>query len=154
MRTALFVSLTASLLYLSACSTDPTAPSATEVLPVTVSGRLIDVGEAVPSFSVSNGGNGTILVHVITRDYCAAIVDARISRVGRELTIVSRVGGNPAANCADLAQKRYVTDYYGSIRDVVQGSYQVRLFEAVGNGAPQYIGTHSTTVSYPTLNLQ
>ena len=133
------------LLSQASCSDPLTAPSTSEILPVSVQTRLPVAGEIVPSVRVS-GGMGYVSVSVTTTGTCATMVSAGVSRRSDELAVVAHVGPNPAVLCAAVLQF-LVADYQGTITAVAPGNYRVRVFEALADNAPKLIGSGTVSVT-------
>jgi hypothetical protein len=139
--------LLTALLSQVACSGEPSAPLATEFLPVAVQTRFAIPGETIPNVRIA-GGQGTITVQVTTSGVCATVVDARISRASHDLAIVTRVWANPAAACIAMVQA-YAAEYQGTISSLAEGTYRVRIFEGLFDAEPRLIGSAVVTVSRP-----
>jgi hypothetical protein len=139
--------LVSTVLSQVSCGGDPTAPPASEVLPVSVQTRLAIPGEAIPTVRIS-GGQGNITIQVTTIGMCATVVDAGISRRVHDLVIVSHVSPNPAAACIAMVQAK-AADYQGTITSLSEGSYRVRVFEGLFGAPPRLIGSANVTVSRP-----
>jgi len=142
---SLRVLLVGGLLSQTSCNEPLTAPSTSEILPVSVQTRSPNTGEIVPTVRIS-GGMEYVAVSVTRQAMCATIVSAGVSRRGDELSVVARVGANPAALCA-MGSSTFVVDYGGIINSVNPGTYRVRVFEAVADGEPKLIGSGTVSVS-------
>jgi hypothetical protein len=142
---SLRVLLVGGLLSQTACNEPLTAPSTSEILPVSVQTRSPNTGEIVPTVRVS-GGMEFVAVSVTRQAMCATIVSAGVSRAGDQLAVVARVAPNPAALCAS-GLSTFVVDYGGIINSVNSGTYRVRVFEAVADGEPKLIGSGTVSVS-------
>ncbi|HEX9608325.1 MAG TPA: hypothetical protein VF962_13945 [Gemmatimonadaceae bacterium] len=124
------------------------APPVSEQLTISVSTRAEVPGEPVPAIKVSGGA--TSLSFQVTRAAvpCAAVVNAGLSRVQHELSVVARVWSDPLIDCIAPTQ-RNVVDYGATILVIDPGPYLVRIFEANGNETPHLIGSGSARVSIP-----
>ena len=139
--------LVGGLLSQTSCGEALTAPATSEILPVSVHTRSPNAGEIVPTVRVS-GGMGYVAVSVTRTAMCATLVSAGVSRGANELAVVAHVGPNPAAMCASVLQTQ-VVDYGGIINAVGAGTYRVRVFEAILDGAPKLIGSATVSVAPP-----
>ena len=115
------------------------APPTTEQLSVTSSTRAQVPGEAIPTTRIS-AGTSAISFQVSTAGSCAPILEAGLSRRGSDLSVVTRMWGDPLADCFVSPSPR-VLEYGGSIAVIVPGAYRVRVFEANGNEEPRLIGS-------------
>ena len=122
-----------------------TAPAVTEQLSVTTTSRAQVSGEPIPSTRVS-GGASAITFQVSSTGPCAAIVEAGLSRGPRDLSIVTRIWGNPLVDCIAPASPE-VLEYGATIAVIVPGPYSVRVFEAHGDETPRLIGSVVATVA-------
>jgi hypothetical protein len=132
------------VLQLSCDGGQATAPPVTEQLSVTSSSRAQVQGEPIPTTRVT-GGASAITFQVSSTGPCAAILDSGLSRRGSDLSVVTRIWGNPLADCIVPPSPR-VLEYEGSIAVGLQGVYRVRIFEANGNEEPRLIGSTVATV--------
>jgi len=127
------------VLQLSCDGGQATAPPVTEQLSVTSSSRAQIPGEPIPTTRVT-GGATAINFQVSSTGPCAAILDSGLSRRGSDLSVVTRIWGNPLADCI-VPPSPQVLEYEGSIGVVETGAYRVRVFEAHGNEEPRLIGS-------------
>jgi hypothetical protein len=138
-----------TLVLQSGCSSwDVIAPRVSEPLDVALSVRPPVAGETIPSIHVQTGP--LLYVRVTTQTPgCAPVVTAGIKRTSDEITIVSHVSPNPAAQCLAVVTNN-VLDYSGSIDGLALGTYRVRVFEARGDQPPRFIGSvvASTSPAY------
>lgn len=145
MKSALFVAVAVMLV---ACESHPFAPTDTNLEPLTVvvtpGSRTANVGEAIPSFEVTSSRN-TVSVHVVTHAACGTIVKAGFSLRNDGINIVARVWSDPLADCAAIPANR-VADYRFTVGVTSNLRYQVNMFEARGQGDPDFIGSKGVTV--------
>jgi hypothetical protein len=142
--------LAVGLLSQASCTERLTAPATSENLPVAVQTRSPSVGEVVPAVRVS-GGMGYVAVSVTRAAAGCATVSAGVSRGTNELAVVAHVtpkAPNPAALCAAVLPN-LVVDYSGIINSVGAGTYRVRVFEGLADGAPTLIGSATVSVAQP-----
>lgn len=124
----------------------PTAPDATEPLPVTVQTRTPAPAEAIPAVYASSV-SGELVVRVTRPALCATIVSAAVSRAPQRIDIVSHVSPNPAALCSMAGLAGEVVDYVGTVGSLPPGPYLVRVFEGLGDATPRFIGSASVNLS-------
>ena len=133
---------------LSCSSGELAAPPVSEQLTISVSTRAAVPGEPVPAIKVS-GGATSLSFQVTRADVpCAAVVEAGLSRVQHELSVVARVWADPLIDCIAPTRPN-VVEYGATILVVDPGPYLVRIFEANGNETPRLIGSGSARVSAP-----
>jgi len=89
-------------------------------------------------------GGSTIVFLVKREGYCMS-VSASLSREPRDLAVIGRA--YVAQSGCDTSARRSVTEYSGTIRVLEPGDYQVRIFDAVGNGTPHLIESTIVKVS-------
>jgi hypothetical protein len=119
-----------------ACGGDPTAPEASEPVPSFVVHRDRIPGERLPVVEIS-AVRGEIRVKVVRKAFCQTLVDAHIERRPGEIDVVTRVSDNPAALC--LANFDFVVEYTMTIAGVDRGSWDLRVFEGVGQEAAKFL---------------
>ena len=120
-------------------------PATSEPLALTLRVRSRVAGERLPAVKVS-GLVGSVRVEVARLDLACTLAQGSVGREPGVLTFVARVGGDPSALCAS----GFVVEYAGVIGSVAPGRYTVHVFEAVGDGLPQRLGTRTVTVPAPT----
>ena len=126
------------------CQTgDAIAPPASESVPLTAANRPALPGEALPVAQVT-GGVSTVDFIVKREGFCM-YVDATLSREPHDLAVIGRAYV-ASADCASPA-RRSVIEYSGRIRGLEPGDYQVRIFDADGNGTPHLIESTVVKVS-------
>lgn len=127
------------------CQTgDAIAPPASEPILVATSSRPALLGEALPVAQVT-GGASTVEFQVKREGYCM-YVDATLSREEHDLAVIGRAYVQPA-DCVTPA-RRSVIEYSGTIRVTEPGDYQVRIFDAEGNGTAHLIESSFVKVSF------
>lgn len=127
------------------CQTgDAIAPPGSEPIPVTTTSRPALPGEALPVAQVT-GGALTVEFLVKREGFCM-YVDASLSREPHDLAVTGRAYVEPA-DCATPA-RRSVIEYRGMIHVMELGDYQVRIFDAEGNGTPHLIESTVVKVSF------
>jgi hypothetical protein len=127
------------------CQTgDAIAPPASESVPLTTANRPALPGESLPVAQVT-GGASTIQFLVKREGFCM-YVDASLSREPHDLAVIGRAYAE-AADCASAPTRRSVIEYSGKIRVMEPGDYQVRIFDADGNGTPHLIESTVVKVS-------
>ena len=146
MHPTLFLRAVAAIVSSSSfsCQTgDAIAPPASEPIPVATTTRPALPGEALPVAQVT-GGASTVVFMVKREGFCM-FVDASLSREPHDLVVIGRAYVEPA-DCATPA-RRSVIEYSGTIRVMEPGDYQVRIFDADGNGTPHLIESTVVKVS-------
>jgi hypothetical protein len=127
------------------CQTgDAIAPPGSEPLAVATTNRPALPGEFLPVAQVA-GGASTIEFIVKREGFCM-YVDATLSRESHDLSVIGRAYVEPA-DCAAAATRRSVIEYRGTIRVIEKGDYQVRIFDAEGNGTPHLVESTVVKVS-------
>jgi hypothetical protein len=130
---------------LGCASSDPSAPEATEALPVSVQTRQLRQGETIPAITASASAGG-IDIHVTRLALCATIVDAAVNRGIGTIDVVSQISSAIDALCAPTPGVTLVVDYSGTVNSVSAGSYRIRVFEGEGDKTPQYVGSTAVRV--------
>lgn len=139
--------LLAALVAQLACASDGVGPGPllvadpTEPLALTTRVRKPVYRERVPDLEVSSLA-GSIRVEVARPDLACTIARGWVGREPGVLTVLARVGGDPSALCAS----GYVVEYAGIVDGLARGRYTVHVHEAVGGGAPRWLGTKTVTV--------
>jgi hypothetical protein len=136
---------------LTACSTDsaPTAPTATTPLAATAAARARLEGERVPGVEVRLHGT-ELRVFVARAPLCSMqVLGAGYGMRGRVLDIVTRVSPHPAALCTSESFREWVSVSRLDVPRPTAGRWQVRVFEALGDQPPAFLGEHEITVVIP-----
>ena len=124
----------------AACS-GALAPAADEPLPVTHLARPPVAGERLPAVEVEALENA-ITVTVSQSALPCGLVAAHVGRTQRRIVIAARLHGDPLSLCAgDM-----VDEYSGVVGNLPRGWYQVRVYQAIGDGDYQLIGRESVYV--------
>ena len=127
------------------CQTgDAIAPPASEPIPVATTNRPALPGEFLPVAQVTAGGS-TIVFLVKREGFCMS-VSASLSREPRDLAVIGRAYVAPAG--CDSPARRSVIEYSGTIRVLEPGDYQIRIYDAEGNGTPHLIESTIVKVSF------
>ena len=127
---------------------DPIAPEPfpvelafNEDLPLDLEVRRRNRIELLPMLGVTAVPAG-IEVRVQRPDLACTLATAEVERRPGLIIVSARVGGDPLAFC----EKGWVVQYAGTVPNVSPGSYEVRVYEALGSGEPRFIGSRTVQI--------
>ncbi len=139
-------------LWLSACepgAADPTAvklltdvDEVSEPLALSVRHRQPLPDERLPSVQV-DAAPQAVRIRVERPAFCATIAQGAVARATGRITVIARVGSNPAVLCALVLG---VVEYDGVVSTVPPGSYRVWVYEAVGDQLPRLLSVARVSV--------